>query len=122
MGGGQGRLWRGARRTGFIILLELAHRHAIELNAHGFLRKESGRRRAVVHSVHEQGIDRLGAGLTVEAVASDDRLVEAISARPCGGNVQAVQWHSEWDTASCAQPRLLRPVAPDGSESTSAPR
>lgn len=61
----------------------------------------------MVNSVHEQGVDRLGSGLTVEAIASDDGLVEAVSARPCGGDVLAVQWHPEWDVAGCAPSRAF---------------
>lgn len=77
------------------------HRHAVELAAHGRLARASALGRIEVNSVHRQGIDRLGAGLEVEAVAPDDGLVEAFSARACGTEVLAVQWHPEWDTAQC---------------------
>lgn len=79
---------------------QFAHRHLVELSEHGMLARETGARRVSVNSIHEQGIDRLGGGLTVEAIATDDGLVEAISARPCGGDVLAVQWHPEWDAAA----------------------
>ncbi|HWK36546.1 gamma-glutamyl-gamma-aminobutyrate hydrolase family protein [Sphingomonas sp.] len=79
---------------------QFAHCHAIDLVDHGVLATATGQRRAIVNSVHEQGVDRLGDGLRVEAVAADDGLIEAISARPCGGDVLAVQWHPEWDGAS----------------------
>ena len=83
------------------------HRHDIELHPGGRLARMSGHRRATVNSVHEQGVDRLGTGLAVEAVASDDGLVEAFSAEPCGGTVMAVQWHPEWDVAACAPSRAF---------------
>jgi len=76
------------------------HRHDVALTGDGLLAPAIGARRISVNSVHDQGIDRLGAGLAVEAVAIDDGLVEAVAARPCGGDVLAVQWHPEWDLAS----------------------
>lgn len=76
------------------------HRHEVLLTHGGRLAAQAGTERFLVNSVHEQGIDRLGAGLSVEAVAADDQLVEAISARPCGADVLAVQWHPEWDMAA----------------------
>ena len=75
------------------------HGHDIDLRARGRLADAIGVRRVRVNSVHQQGIDRLGGGLTVEAVAADDGLIEAVSARPCGADVIGVQWHPEWDTA-----------------------
>src|SRR5437899_11799036 len=59
-------------------------------------------RRVSVNSVHMQGIDRLASGLTVEAVATLDGVVEAVSARPLETEVLAVQWHPEWAGAQCA--------------------
>jgi len=53
------------------------------------------RHEVALNSVHEQGIDRLGAGLAVEALATDDGLVEATFARACGGDVLGVQRHAE---------------------------
>lgn len=73
------------------------HCHDVELHDGGLLARSTGRQRLSVNSVHEQGIDRLGAGLSVEATATDDGLIEAIRARPCGADVLAVQWHPEWD-------------------------
>ncbi|MDO7842504.1 gamma-glutamyl-gamma-aminobutyrate hydrolase family protein [Sphingomonas immobilis] len=69
---------------------QFEHRHEIELLG-GLL----GSGRETVNSVHHQGIGRLGADLNVEATAPDG-LVEAFSARPCGADVLAVQWHPEW--------------------------
>jgi putative glutamine amidotransferase len=83
--------------------LELAdlfdHHHDIEILEDGVLGWAIGRGRHRVNSVHHQGIDRLGAGLSIEARAPDG-LIEAVSAAPCGGPVVGVQWHPEWDAGS----------------------
>lgn len=52
----------------------------------------------MVNSLHGQGIDRLAAGLIVEAVAPDG-LVEAYSLESLHGFAMAVQWHPEWKLA-----------------------
>jgi putative glutamine amidotransferase len=72
------------------------HGHEVRLEDGGVLATSTGSQRLRVNSVHEQGIDRLGAGLKVEARSVDDDLVEAFSAQPCGGPVMGVQWHPEW--------------------------
>ena len=76
--------------------------HDVTLSAGGLLASAIAQPSISVTSVHRQGIDRLGEGLTVEAHAVSDGLVEAFSARPCGGDVLAVQWHPEWDVAASA--------------------
>ena len=81
------------------------HRHAVKLQRGGVLHGFGEGDRIAVNSVHRQGIDQLGQGLTVEAVSAEDGLVEAFSARPCGGDVLAVQWHPEWDGAQGATNR-----------------
>ncbi|MBV8665741.1 MAG: gamma-glutamyl-gamma-aminobutyrate hydrolase family protein [Burkholderiaceae bacterium] len=48
-----------------------------------------------VNSLHGQGVDRLAAGLQVEARA-DDGLIEAYSMPQAPGFMLAVQWHPEW--------------------------
>lgn len=75
------------------------HVHDVALQTGGLLETAMLRSTVTVTSVHRQGIDRLGTGLNVEAIAADDGLIEAFSARPCGGDVIAVQWHPEWDVA-----------------------
>jgi putative glutamine amidotransferase len=75
------------------------HVHDVALQTGGLLETAMARSSVTVTSVHRQGVDRLGAGLSVEAVAIDDGLIEAFSARPCGADVIAVQWHPEWDVA-----------------------
>ncbi|WBO23746.1 gamma-glutamyl-gamma-aminobutyrate hydrolase family protein [Sphingomonas abietis] len=72
------------------------HHHDIDIAEGGMLAAAIGAGRHRVNSVHRQGINRLGAGLSIEARAPDD-LVEAVSARPCGAPVLGVQWHPEWD-------------------------
>lgn len=69
--------------------------HEVNLTPGGVLARAYGRDKLEVNSVHYQAIGRLGEGLTVEAVAPDG-LVEAVSARPNGAPVVAVQWHPEW--------------------------
>ncbi len=72
-----------------------AHTHDVALTPGGVLAQGLGRERLNVNSVHYQGVDRLGTGLTVEAEAPDG-VVEAFSARVGGAQVLAVQWHPEW--------------------------
>lgn len=85
----------GSWEAGYDTLFD--HRHEVMLTDGGALSVATGERRLTVNSVHEQGIDRLGRGLSIEALASGDALIEAFSANPCGGDVLAVQWHPEWD-------------------------
>jgi putative glutamine amidotransferase len=69
--------------------------HEIRFTPGGLLEKLSGKRSAMVNSVHSQGVDQLGEGLDVEAVAPDG-LIEAIVVRDAPGFNLAVQWHPEW--------------------------
>ncbi|RCL28521.1 gamma-glutamyl-gamma-aminobutyrate hydrolase [Pseudomonas sp. AFG_SD02_1510_Pfu_092] len=48
-----------------------------------------------VNSVHGQGIERVGEGLRIEAVA-EDGLVEALSVQGSRAFALGVQWHPEW--------------------------
>lgn len=82
------------------------HTHAVELTPGGVLARAFGVEEAVVNSVHYQGVDRLGEGLTVEARAPD-RVVEAFSATVNGAPVLAVQWHPEWKPAQNRQSRIF---------------
>lgn len=75
------------------------HKHDVEICADGLLSDYVAPGRIEVNSVHQQGVDRLGHGLTVEAFAPEDGLVEAVSARPFGAQVLGVQWHPEWHAA-----------------------
>lgn len=69
--------------------------HPVNFSADGLLQRITGETRAVVNSVHSQGVDRLGEELRVEAVA-DDGLVEAFTVKNAPGFTLAVQWHPEW--------------------------
>ena len=51
-----------------------------------------------VNSIHSQGIDRLGDGLRVEAIAPDG-LIEAVSVEHSQAFAFGVQWHPEWQAA-----------------------
>jgi putative glutamine amidotransferase len=78
------------------------HEHDVALTPGGVLARAFGTERTRVNSVHYQGVDRLGMGLTVEARA-DDGVVEAVSADLSGAPLLAVQWHPEWRTATNPQ-------------------
>ena len=70
--------------------------HQIELSPQGRLAQMlGGAIQATVNSLHWQGIDRLGEGLTVEARAADG-LVEAFRVADAESFAIAVQWHPEW--------------------------
>ena len=69
--------------------------HSVSLVKNGQLATIVGAESMMVNSLHGQGIDRLGAGLTVEAYAPDG-LTEAISVNNAGAFALGVQWHPEW--------------------------
>lgn len=71
------------------------HIHPVRLSDGGVLRNAYQRAELDVVSVHYQGVDKLGAGLNVEATAPDG-VVEAFSAQVNGAPILAVQWHPEW--------------------------
>lgn len=69
------------------------HAHDVSLVPGGVLAAATGCEQLHVNSVHYQGVDRLGQGLTVEALAADG-VVEAVSVSD--PPLLAVQWHPEW--------------------------
>lgn len=83
------------------------HEHAIDLTPGGMIAQATGAQQLTVNSVHRQGIDRLGSGLEIEAIAPDDGLIEGFSAYPCGAPVLAVQWHPEWNAAQRPEGRAF---------------
>jgi putative glutamine amidotransferase len=83
-----------------------AHEHPVALTPNGVLARGLGCDRLDVNSVHFQGIARLGAGLSVEAVAPDG-LIEGVSAFVNGAQILAVQWHPEWRTETRASSQML---------------
>ncbi len=70
-------------------------RHEIDVTPGGLLAQLVGKQQTRVNTLHEQGVDRLGDGLTVEAVAPDTT-VEALSIDNAPGFALAVQWHPEF--------------------------
>lgn len=69
--------------------------HDIHLNPKGILAKLAGVETIKVNSLHGQGIDQLGKGLSIEATAPDG-LIEAFSVSNSRAFTLAVQWHPEW--------------------------
>lgn len=69
--------------------------HPVTLVDGGMLRDMMGADTMMVNSLHGQGVERLGEGLVVEAIA-DDGLVEAFRVDDTPGFNLAVQWHPEW--------------------------
>ena len=69
--------------------------HEIALTEGGLLAGLAGRTEIAVNSLHSQGIDRIGDGLVIEAIASDG-LIEAVRVANASAFALAVQWHPEW--------------------------
>jgi putative glutamine amidotransferase len=67
--------------------------HPVRLVEGGLLHRLAGIDEIMVNSLHGQGIDRLAAGLVVEAVAPDG-LIEAVRS-PVARFAVGVQWHPE---------------------------
>jgi len=72
--------------------------HEVFVEPGGVLERVVGRTTFDVNSVHGQAVNRLGAGLRVEARAPDG-VVEAFSAVDAKGFNLCVQWHPEWHAA-----------------------
>ena len=69
--------------------------HPVVLTEGGLLHDLTGQATAMVNSLHEQGVAKLGEGLSVEAVA-DDGLIEAFRIADAPAFNLGVQWHPEW--------------------------
>lgn len=69
--------------------------HIVRLAGGGLLRRLAGTDEIVVNSLHGQGVDRLGAGLVVEARAPDG-VIEAFRVERAPSFAVGVQWHPEW--------------------------
>jgi putative glutamine amidotransferase len=76
---------------------KFAERHDIHLTEGGLFAKLIGKTTIRVNSLHGQGIDRLGKGLFVEAVAPDG-VIEGISLPGAKALTIGAQWHVEWNT------------------------
>ena len=69
--------------------------HEVLLEPGGLLEKVAGSGRLQVNSLHWQGIERLGPGLSIEARAPDG-LIEAFRGTHARTFAIGVQWHPEW--------------------------
>lgn len=78
--------------------------HDVTVLRESRLRAVVGSERIVVSSYHHQGIDQLGSGLRVSAVAADG-VVEAVEYPDA--DIVAVQWHPEDRHATCGTDAAL---------------
>jgi putative glutamine amidotransferase len=76
------------------------------LEPEGLLKQLAGADRITVNSLHSQGVDRLGRGLSVEARAPDG-VIEAFRVDHAPRFAVAVQWHPEWKAMSNSFSRAL---------------
>ena len=77
------------------IAIQYAPTHPVRLIANGQLANIVGSEQMMVNSLHGQGVDRLGKGLSAEAYAPDG-LVEALRVDDAAAFALGVQWHPEW--------------------------
>jgi putative glutamine amidotransferase len=68
--------------------------HGVSISTGTRLAAATGATQMTVNSYHHQAVDRLGAGLTVTATASDG-VIEGIEVDDREWWVLAVQWHPE---------------------------
>lgn len=71
------------------------HAHSVTVTPGGLLHKITKAEGFMVNSLHAQGIDKLGDGITIEAVAEDNS-VEAISVASAATFTLGTLWHPEW--------------------------
>ena len=69
--------------------------HNIKISDGGLLDKITKEVEVNVNSLHAQGIDKIGEGLVIEAVAPDG-IIEAVSFKNNDQFALGVQWHPEW--------------------------
>ena len=85
-----------------------AMRQPVAIEAGGRLSGILGKSEIKVNSLHRQAIDRLGDGLTVEAMAPDGT-IEAIAVDEAKAFALGVQWHPEyWAESDEASAAILR--------------
>jgi putative glutamine amidotransferase len=77
---------------------QFAERHEVLLAPGSAFAQWAGGTRALVNSLHGQGIRRLGEGLVAEGHAPDG-LVEAVRVEHASSFAFGVQWHPEWHHA-----------------------
>jgi putative glutamine amidotransferase len=73
--------------------------HTVDLVAGGMLSRLVNATTAAVNSLHAQAIDRLAPDLVVEAVSSDDGVIEAVRVASARAFALGIQWHPEWHIA-----------------------
>jgi putative glutamine amidotransferase len=79
--------------------VQYAPAHPVDVLPGGLLARLLQRDHIQVNSLHGQAVNRLAAGLRVEARAPDG-VIEAFSKPDAPGFNLAVQWHPEWQAAS----------------------
>jgi len=100
-------LIRAAIRAGLPILaicrgmqpdgrIRVGKAHRLDVVAGTWLHRLAGARSVAINSLHNQGVDRLAAGLVVEGTAPDGT-IEAVRLATAPGFVIGVQWHPEYD-------------------------
>ncbi|MCC2674443.1 MAG: hypothetical protein K0R58_1390 [Ramlibacter sp.] len=77
------------------LAVQFAERHEVLLEPGSAFAQWAGTTRAMVNSLHGQGIRRLGEGLVAEAHAPDG-LVEGVRVMGAPAFAYGVQWHPEW--------------------------
>lgn len=77
------------------LAVQFGERHEVVLEPGSAFEQWAGGSRAIVNSLHGQGIKRLGEGLLAEARAPDG-LVEGVRVQGAQAFAYAVQWHPEW--------------------------
>jgi putative glutamine amidotransferase len=94
---GNGRLDHRAAKSDSIDV-RYGPSHSVKITKGGMMERIVGKSETMVNSIHRQGVKVLGAGLNVEAVASDG-VIEAVSVK--GANIFAfgTQWHPEFKAA-----------------------
>lgn len=80
------------------LAVQFATRHEVLLAPGSAFAQWAGGPRAMVNSLHGQGIRRLGEGLVPEAHAPDG-LVEGVRVMGAPAFAYGVQWHPEWQHA-----------------------
>ena len=77
------------------LAVQFAERHEVLLEPGSQFAQWAGGTRAMVNSLHGQGLKRLGEGLVAEAHAPDG-LVEGVRVMGAPAFAYGVQWHPEW--------------------------
>lgn len=91
-----GKMDHRAQKNMTIVQVYRHQAHKVAVQKGGLLEKWGAPDHFTVNTVHQQGIDKLGEGLFVEAIA-DDGLVECVSI-PGKKFAFGTQWHPEGDT------------------------